>query len=453
MTKNYLLDTNILLQNSENLLGFDDNNIYICKTTLEELDAKKKTLGETGFNAREIGRILDTLRVMNNKNTSSFLKLPNGGTLYIVDDYTDNLLPINFSLQNPDNRIINTGVYLNKTTKNGITLLTNDTYMRIKAALCNLNCSEVKNDNIAKIYTGHTKLDCSSDTINKLYKDKIIDISNDVKSILKDKKERLLENQFVTLQSGQQSALSIYRHQCLNLIRPQKLSYGISALNAFQTYAIYALLAPVEEIPLVILNGPAGTAKTFLSLAAGLSQVRMEQADEGVYNKIYISRPNAGSSDPGFGYLPGDLDEKMAPLLANYYDNLESIFKNNNNNEDNANIRMQIEDLFESETIEICPLNFIRGRSINNNYIICDEAQNATKNLIRDVITRAGIGTKVVIIGDERQCDAPGLDSKNNGLVYCIDKMKDSPFAAILRFSENNCVRSPLAEEAINKMQ
>ena len=178
----------------------------------------------------------------------------------------------------------------------------------------------------------------------------------------------------------------------------------------------------------------------------------MEQADEGVYNKIYISRPNAGSSDPGFGYLPGDLDEKMAPLLANYYDNLESIFKNNSN-EDNANIRMQIEDLFESETIEICPLNFIRGRSINNSYIICDEAQNATKNLIRDVITRAGIGTKVVIIGDERQCDAPGLDSKNNGLVYCIDKMKDSPFAAILRFSENNCVRSPLAEEAINKMQ
>lgn len=100
-------------------------------------------MGETGFNAREIGRILDTLRVMNNKNTSSFLKLPNGGTLYIVDDYTDNLLPINFSLQNPDNRIINTGVYLNKTTKNGITLLTNDTYMRIKAALCNLNCNQV----------------------------------------------------------------------------------------------------------------------------------------------------------------------------------------------------------------------------------------------------------------------------------------------------------------------
>ena len=166
---------------------------------------------------------------------------------------------------------------------------------------------------------------------------------------------------------------------------------------------------------------------------------------------MLISRPNVETSDDGFGYLPGELENKMGPLIASYMDNLEEIL----GEKDTPIIetRRVIEDMMYNRLIELCPLYVIRGRSIHNAYLICDEAQNANKNLIRDVVTRAGRNTKIIICGDPRQIDNTALDKHNNGLIYLKDCMKGSPNCAIIRFENEHCVRSVLAEDAINRMK
>lgn len=448
MVKNYLLDTNILLQNPNSIFGFEDNNVWLCGTTLQELDSKKSAPGELGYNAREVCRTLDSLREQGDFITG--IKLSNGGTFFIEPDgVREEYLPEGFSINVPDNRIISSCLHLNngELRESPITLLTNDVSMRVNATICGLKVEGVRNDMVEDSnYTGHIDMDVDSSLIDDIYGFGKVSAGK----LGKD----LVENEFVTMHSGKQSALTIFRDGKFNVINEKALFGGVRPLNKMQTYAMYALTAPVEEIPLVVLEGPAGTAKTFLTLAAALSQTYLGQGrynDE--YKKILISRPNAGNADPGFGYLPGDLDAKMAPLLASYYDNLEALLRGKEKDEDRGQIQREIEDLFDNGAMEICPLNFIRGRSLQNSFIICDEAQNATKGLIRDVVTRAGKKSKVVVTGDERQCDAPTLDSRNNGLIYCAEHMKGSPLCAIIRFTEENCVRSALAEAAIRLMK
>ena len=448
MIKNYLLDTNILLQNPDNIFNFDDNNVYICGTTLQELDAKKSVSGEVGYNAREVCRILDNLRSQG--DLVKGVKLPNKGKLFVEPDgVKQELLPDGFYINVPDNRIISTCIYLNQSRlkKSPIILLTNDISMRVNASICGLQVQGVRNDQVEDSnYTGHVDLDVEPELIDDLYTAHKVTpdtYAND-----------LLENEFVTLHAGKQSALSIFRNGKFNLIREQTLFNWIKPMNKLQTYAMYALMAPADEIPLVILTGPAGTAKTFLALAAGLSQTYLGQgkrSDE--YRKILISRPNVETSEKGWGYLPGDLSSKMGPLLASYFDNLEVILRGKESNEDQEQIQLQIDDMFDNGSLELCPLNFIRGRSLQDSYIICDEAQNASKTLIRDVVSRSGQRSKVILTGDEQQCDAPALDSHNNGLIYCAEHMKGNPLTAIIRFGAENCVRSPLAEAAIRLMK
>lgn len=457
MRKNYLLDTNILLQNPSSLLGFEDNNVYLCGTTMQELDSKKTAPGEVGYNARECCRILDNLRETGDLTSGVVLHTSADpqkcGKLYIEPDGVDqDLLPKGFRIEVPDNRIISTCLYLNrgKLSRRHVILVTNDISMRVNASICGLNVEGYRNDQVrSDNYSGHTDLDVSAEMINQIWKDKAVAFCPN--------KLEVYPNHFITLHAGQQSALTVYRPDgMLHLIPDSPRLYGgIHPLNAMQKYALWALMAPVEEVPLVVLIGPAGTAKTFLAMAAGLSQTYLGQGkNENEYKKVLLSKPNSGNrSEPGFGYLPGDLEEKMAPLVASYYDALEKIVGGSGDNkEDPAQVSMQINDLFET-VLTLCPLNFIRGRSISNSYIICDEAQNATKGLIRDVVTRAGNGSKVVVLGDENQVDAPTLDSRNNGLIYCAEQMKRSSQSVVLRFTEKQCVRSPLAEEAIRLMK
>lgn len=208
-------------------------------------------------------------------------------------------------------------------------------------------------------------------------------------------------------------------------------------------------MQPVEKIPFVILKGPAGTAKTFLSLAAGLDQT-YDDPRHSRYDSILISRNNV-MADEDFGYLPGELRDKMNPLLAPFFDNLESLLRKDSG-EDKSNISMQIDDMIETGVIEICALAYMRGRSITNKFLIVDETQNATRSQIRDIITRAGAGCKVVICGDPEQIDAHNLDKLNNGLVFASEKMKGSPLCAQVTFNENESVRSELAKEAIKRL-
>lgn len=174
---------------------------------------------------------------------------------------------------------------------------------------------------------------------------------------------------------------------------------------------------------------------------------------EADYYKMIITRPVADAFDggQGTGYLPGGLEDKLHYLYQSYYDNLGVILRGGEK-EDETQIQKQIDDMIEDGVIEVGSLAFIRGRSLMNTYLICDEAQNASKTLIRDVITRAGTGTKIVIAGDPSQIDVPTLSKRNNGLVTAAEYMKGSPLCAYIRFGAETSVRSPLAKEAIRRM-
>lgn len=393
--------------------------------------------------AREFCRKIDMLRLAGNLLTG--IQLENGGKLFVEINTDFSTMPDGYSKDVPDNRIIATGLFLMQSSDIPVVLVSNDISMRINASVCGLQVEEYRNDHIVEkeeIYSGMTELDdFDPELINELYKEKSIKYIN----------KKLLPNQYIILKNGQQSALAIYKDKTLKLISDEKVYGKIKALNSAQRFALNALMAPPEEIPLVILAGPAGTAKTFLSLAAGLSNTKLEYCDNGLYNRILISRPNV-ESDEDFGYLPGDLYEKTLPLLSSYYDNLDTILRNGAKDEDKAQIKMQIDDLFENGVIQICPLSHIRGRSLNYTYLICDEAQNASKSLIRDVITRAGRGTKIVICGDLNQIDNSKLDKHNNGLLFALEKMKKSSLCASINFTDECCVRSPLAKDAIDRL-
>ena len=446
MIKNYLIDTNILLSNPNSIFGFEDNNVYICGTTLQELDSKKNAPGELGYNAREACRILDSLREQG--DLIEGVKLENGGMFFVEPDGVNQAyLPEGYSIQVPDNRIISSCIHMNKNNckTNKVILLTNDVSMRVNATICGLKVQGVINDHVEDdSYTGIRDENVSGDIIDQLYKQKEISIPEGI--------EGLLENEFVTLHCGKQSALSVHRNGKLYHIDAPDAIGKITPKNSAQTYAMWALAQP--DIPLVILEGVAGSAKTFLSLVMGLTQARIDEQDtSALYSKMMISRPNNNSSDKDFGFLPGDLQDKMGPLLASFMDNLAIILRGENKKVPESEVREHINDMMSQGIIELCPLYSIRGRSIQNGFLICDEAQNASKLLIRDVITRAGKGTKIVLAGDPRQVDNPVLDKRNNGLVYAADKMKGSPLCAIVKFGENHCVRSELAEEAIKMMQ
>lgn len=442
--KNYVLDTNILLESPNAIFGFDDNNIIITGTTLQELDSKKTAPGELGYNARESYRILEGLR-KNAKLGDSFFDLGNGGMLQVYTNGVDETnLPKGYSLNNPDNKIISSIITLSNKKPKKYILVTNDISMRFNAFACGVMVEEYKNDHVTskELYTGRRETEVSSSIIDKLYSNQYVPAEDLVTT-------DLVENEFVTLKCNKQSALAICQKGKLNLIKEQSL-FNVTPKNAAQSFALYALTAPVEEIPFVILKGPAGTAKTFLSLAAGLDKT-YNSKKERTYDKLLISRNNI-TSDNDFGYLPGELDNKMGPLLAPFYDNLESLLRGRNTKEDNRQIQTQINDLFLSKSIIEYPLAYMRGRSITNSYLIVDEAQNSTRTQMRDIITRAGKGTKIIICGDPEQIDNHTLDKWNNGLVYASEKMKGSSLCAQITFFDKECVRSPLAVEALKKL-
>ena len=447
MIKNYLLDTNILLQSPSSIFGFDDNHVWIGGTTLQEPDAKKTAGGEVGYKARECVRILDSLREKG--SLVEGIKMDNGGVLFVEPDgvSADNL-PNGFSISVPDNRIISTCIYLSKKLKRKLTLVTNDISMRVNASICGIKVEGYRNDQVEDTgYTGHCDLACTEDDIDELYKEGIVELDA----------ADLKENEFVRMKVGQKSALGVYRKNAIHLIDTKKLTLfgGIRPKNYMQSYAIWALLQPAEEIPLVIFKGAAGSGKTFLALAAGLHQTYVSQNRfDGDYNRIIISRPSAESYNE-LGYLPGNIKEKTTPLLASFYDNAEIIFsgQGKDNIKDGKSMSgMQIEELLDNGIVEICALSFVRGRSLMNSFIICDESQNANKTLIRDVITRAGVGTKVVLLGDPNQIDAPALDKRNNGLAYAYNRMAGDPLCCCLAFDAESSVRSALAKSAIQRM-
>lgn len=456
MKKIYILDTNILLASPTSIFGFEDNDIVICQTTLQELDSKKNLTGELGFNARFVIRQLDELRQKAvNKDLMQGVTLESKGTLKIVADEVT-MLPESMDKNRPDNRIIGTALYIReinkvKKPKCKVILVTNDISMRIIAASCGMiDVEDYKNDQVSGAeedeYTGK-RIVKVTDTRAKEIRD-----SNDYFNIDLPEGETLVENEFVLLKSKNYEIVCIANDGMIRSIpEGQTRAYKVVPKNMAQSAALFALQAPVDEIPLVILKGSAGTAKTFLSLAAGLEKTLDSERDRS-YERILITRANV-MADADFGYLPGDIDDKMGPLIAPFMDNLRNLVTNYEHDENPEQVQLQIDDWFETKVIDLCPMAYMRGRSICNSYLIVDEAQNCSRSQIRDIITRAGTGTKVILCGDPNQVDSPKLDRYNNGLVYAAKMFENSPLCAQITFASEECVRSELAKAATDVLK
>ena len=266
----------------------------------------------------------------------------------------------------------------------------------------------------------------------------------------------LIENQFVLLRSDtepKKTMLGRFHEERVTALRFGGVRpFGVKPRSVGQQFLQEALLLPAEEAPLAIIQGPAGTAKTFYALAAGLEQVL--EAEERPYRKILVCRPNA-QFDADIGFLPGSEQEKISPLMRPIVDNLEILLDLEGKKKERRNeeeLRGRIDYLFDTGIITAEAMNFMRGRSITDTWLVIDEAQNLTPRQVKGIITRVGKGTKVVLLGDPAQIDHPLLDTRSNGLTYASARMRGSPLCAQLTMLPDECERSPPALDAAVRM-
>jgi len=454
--KTYVLDTNVLIQAPYALQSFEDNHIVLPIAVLEELDALKTSDGERGANARQVIRYLESLRVTG--NLLEGVPLQNGGTLRLEVNCINVQLPKGFPDYKSDNRILKVCQGL-KEKQIPVILVTKDILVRIKAQMIGIGAADFTTEQAPvkeQQYTGR----CEAYVSEKKFEDfKKKDLSpGDLYRIDEEGRKSSIElvpNQFVILkadQSDRKTQLGRFDgKKVIPLAYKKKKPYGVTPRNVGQYFLQEALMTGADHAPLVIVKGMAGTAKTFYALAVGLNSIM--EMEEPEYRRILISRPNA-QFDDDIGFLPGDESEKIAPLLRPAIDNLELLVDQNEKDrfKDEHSLSGKVEELFDRGIISTQALNFIRGRSVTKTYLVIDEAQNLTPKQAKGIITRAGVGTKVIMLGDPNQIDHPLLDERTNGLSYAAEKMKGSPLCYQITLSADECERSALAMDAIKRM-
>lgn len=457
MIKKYVVDTNILLQAPYALESFDDNYVVIPMVVLEELDHFKKSDGETGINARKVIRFLEQLRLKG--NLFQGVELENSGNLRVEKNYVNVKLPEDLPEETADNRILKVCVGLAETGNEQVVLVTKDLLLRIKAQILGICAEDFTTDQVLEHenqYSGRSEVYVPEE-IFKGFKKKGIPAAQVY--MLNEKGEKYVpqmeENQFVILkadQSSKKTQLGRVENGVIRKLEYRKSApYGISPRNAGQYFLQEALMQPAEKAPLVIVKGMAGTSKTFYSLAVGLE--KMLNHPTGEYRRILVCRPNA-QFDDDIGFLPGDEQEKISPLMRPVIDNLEQLIDSSEEEryKNEEELKGKLEEIFARGIIQAEALNYIRGRSIIKTYLIIDEAQNTTPDQIKGIITRAGKDTKIVLLGDPNQIDRPFLDERTNGLSYASEHMKGSPFCWQITMNAEECERSALALEAVKRL-
>lgn len=432
MKKNYIVDTNVLLHDPGAVVSFDDNNVIVPIQVVEEVDHFKKEMSELGRNARYFSQFLDGLRQAG--RLSDGVPLSNGGTLRVVVHGEEELGGHAGLDGTVDNSILALALHLQRVEPNvPLVLVTKDTNLRIKADAMGLVAEDFETGRvkIEELDHGDIELEVERQIVEKLKR----------KGKAPLPEGEFHPNDYVLLRgSGNRGSVlarvSAEREHLESLSVPGQPIWGIGPRNKEQHYALDALLD--DRIQLVTLMGKAGTGKTLLALAAGLEKVEHEAR----YHRLLISRP-IFPVGKDVGYLPGRLESKLAPWMQPIYDNLTLLLERTRIKD----VAAELERLMQT-VVSVEPITYIRGRSIPNQYIIVDEAQNLTPLEVKTIITRVGDGTKIVLTGDSYQIDNPYVDASSNGFNYVVHKFRDQELAAhvVLRRGE----RSELAELAAN---
>lgn len=458
MKKTYVLDTNVLLYSPGALLTFGDNDVVIPEVVLEELDNLKKVNNDLGLNARHAARLLDKLR--KEGKLIDGITLPAGGKLRVEVNHYDTKIPPSWDVLKPDNRIIQVCKAL-KENGEDVRLITKDIFERIKADTVDIEVEDYYEEIVPEQgsqYTGRIDVYASNEDLEKFFKEKKLEIKN-VKYYDAIKQNyvnpELILNEFLIIHSNtneKQTALGRFDGKnIVPLHYKESKIMGLSARNVGQKFMIESLIADADKAPLVIIKGPAGTAKTLFSLAVGLQKIIEEETVQ--YRRILVCRPNV-TMDEEIGYLPGTEQEKIAPFMRPIYDNLEILIDSDEieryKNEKELNDK--IEELFERKIITTEAVAYLRGRSIVKNWVIIDEAQNLTPKQVKAIITRIGEGSKLILIGDPDQIDQPFLDSRSNGLCYASEMMKGSALCYQVTLKYDECERSALAFEGAKRL-
>ena len=435
--KIFVLDTSVIIYEHNSILNFDEHDIGIPITVLEELDNFKKGNDTKNFEAREFIRLIDKLakdqmlhkwNPINGKGKGNFkVVMETGGTGTVDANKV-------FNEEKKDHRILNSALTLQKEEKGRkVILVSKDINLRLKAKALGIEAEDYttgKIQNISSLYTGRTIIeDADPSSINLLY-DKGYCPPEEVLG-----KEKPMKNHYYILKSGKKSVLAFFNSANGMVEQVEKRNaYGIKPRNAEQAFAIHAVLKP--EIKLVSMQGVAGTGKTLIALAAALEQKRE-------YKQIYLARPIVPLSNKDIGYLPGDIKSKLNPYMEPLWDNLKFI---QNQYSESDKEYSKITEMVTNEKLVITPLAYIRGRSLSNICFIVDEAQNLTPHEVKTIITRAGENTKIIFTGDIHQIDTPYLDAQSNGLSYVIDRLKNHELYAHITLERGE--RSELANLA-----
>ncbi|MCK5914584.1 MAG: PhoH family protein [Deltaproteobacteria bacterium] len=432
--KIFVLDTNVILHDSDSLRHFADNDIIIPITVLEELDNFKRGNEIINYHARQFVRSLDELcgdAIFNSGITIG----PGLGKISIrLEEEMDPKIKASFSPSKKDHRILNLAYVISHQQKNRkVVLVTKDVNLRMKAKAVGLLAENYTSDHIEDVkalYTGTRLIEGLADgLIDQIYSDEgTLPLADLPLS------SPLYRNEYIIVRSAGKSALAVHEGHQESISRVEKRTVsGITPRNAEQIFALDALLNP--DIPLVTITGKAGTGKTLLALAAGLEQ-------RSLYRQIYLARPIVPLSNKDIGYLPGDISSKISPYTQPLFDNLGVIQAQNREGKNAPHYR----DLLEEEKLVISALSYIRGRSLVKIFFIVDEAQNLTPHEVKTIVTRAGEGTKIVFTGDIFQIDHPYLDIHSNGLSHIIAKMQGEELYAHINLEKGE--RSALADLA-----
>lgn len=464
--KTYVLDGSVLLYAPHAIFAFDDNIVVIPECVVNELhNISINGSGALRASAREFGVLLDTLLRETGGSFRDGIPLYAGGILRISDT------------SSPDARakIIKgplDAILAGSTLCADPILVTRSAFQRVQASLYGVKAEEFKSEAVTSgrgAYEGRCILYVTNAEMNefattgKLSLDEnraycATSMNGDVLS--EDYKLSYWEHVILTdmENSSHGTMLGVFNGKVISRLynyagSKDPLVYGVSARNVGQVFALDALLAPPEEVPLVILRGPAGTGKTFLAVAAALAQT-LEHTGTTSYRKILITRPNT-KMDEDIGYLKGTETDKVLPALRGLLDNVDNLMPNHVSQwtkDEDRNQMTALESLMSQGIIIPQALAYMRGRSINNQIILVDEVQNATPNQVLSIVTRVGAGTKIVLMGDVDQIDHPFLDKRSNGLAYAAEHMRGSKTCRQITFVEDECERSALASEAIARL-